>query len=57
MDVIKLDCNQFVSSVQQILFNYLGEGREWVARVVWRVFLAVCACVCTLARARYNELG
>lgn len=36
MDVIKLDSNQFVSSVQQILFNYLSEGREWVVQVVWR---------------------
>lgn len=37
MDVIKLDFNQFVSSVQQILFNYLSEGREWVVQVLLHV--------------------
>lgn len=30
VDVIKLDFNQFVSPLQQILLNYLSEGREWV---------------------------
>lgn len=34
MDVIKPDFNQFVFSVQQILFNYLSNGRGWVVRVV-----------------------
>lgn len=34
MDVIKMDFNQFVSPVQQILCNYLSEGREWVVEVV-----------------------
>lgn len=46
MDVIKLDFNQFVSSVRQILFNYLSEGMEWVVWVALHVCLAVCARVC-----------
>lgn len=46
MDVIKLDSNQFVSSVQQILFNYLSEGREWVVQVVWRTCHMFCVFFC-----------
>lgn len=46
MDVIKLDFNQCVSSVQQILLNYFSEGREWVVQVVLHVCFATCACVC-----------
>lgn len=41
MDVINLDYNQFVSSVQQILFNYLSEGRERVVPGVFRVCFSI----------------